>query len=53
MSIISLEEHHFDNYGRLTYQGKTQYWKEFDYLLKKFDSKEITLAPAEGLKVKH
>ena len=51
MNIISLDQNHYDVYGRLTYQGKVQYWKELDYLVKKFDRKEITLSPQEALHV--
>ena len=49
MSIISLEEQHYDKFSQLTYGGKTQYWKEVDYLIKKFDRKEITLTACEEL----
>ena len=52
MNIISLEDAHFDQFGSLNYQGKIQYWKELDFLIKKFDRKEITLSPSETLHAK-
>ena len=48
-SILSLEfNKHFNNLGKLTLEGKRQYWKEFDYMFKKFDRKEISLKPSSG-----
>ena len=53
INIISLENHHFDQYSCLNHQGKLQYWKEIDYLVKKFDRKEIQLTPQEVLRCKN
>ena len=44
--IITLEhikDANFDRYGNLNSSGKIQFWKELDYIIKKFDRGDISL----------
>ena len=43
MSIDHMKDCHFDRYGNLNTSGKIHFWKELDYLLKKFDHNELDL----------
>ena len=48
MELEDMFEHHHTDFlpnGRLSDNGKVQFWKEFDYKMKKFDRCQINLKP--------
>ena len=49
MCVESVNEFiHFDYQGRLTPNGRKQYWKEIDEEMKRFDKKQTDLLPRES-----
>ena len=50
ISVNSLESQHFDNNGKLNYNGKIQYWKDIDKQIKQFDHREIDWIPDQPRK---
>ena len=47
LSITSLEHAHFDQWGKLNYQGKMQFWRDLDDQIKHFDSCKTNLLPQD------
>ena len=43
LEIQHLKNFHFDRYGNLNAEGKTQFWRELDFIIKRFNRKEIKL----------